>query len=140
MLKIYEWNLLDKLIELFKPIEDAIEFLGGQKYCTLSLIYPTIQVLKYSYAINDNDNNNEINKGEGSDNEDNYDDDEDSNKSDNENDDDEQNSINSINSIDEQVDITAIINSVKEEIYNMLYNYFDNPLNATILASIFGFP
>ncbi|GBB98494.1 hypothetical protein RclHR1_03240019 [Rhizophagus clarus] len=136
MLKIYEWNLLDKLIELFKPIEDATEFLGGQKYCTLSLIYPTIQALKYSYAINDNDNNNEINEGEGSDNEDNDDDDKDSNKSDNENDDDEQNSINSINSIDKQVDITAIINSIKEEIYNALYNYFDNLPNATILASI----
>ena len=52
MLKDYEWDLLNKLIELLKPIEDATEFLGGQKYCTLSLIYPTIQVLKYFYADN----------------------------------------------------------------------------------------
>jgi hypothetical protein len=69
MLNTYEWNLLDKFIELFKPIEDATEFLGGQKYCTLSLIYPTIQALKYSYAINNNDNNkdnNEDNENEGS--------------------------------------------------------------------------
>ena len=52
MLEDYEWDLLNKLIELLKPIEDATEFLGGQKYCTLSLIYPTIQVLKYFYADN----------------------------------------------------------------------------------------
>lgn len=56
MLNTSEWNLLDELIELFKPIEDATEFLGGQKYCTLSLIYPTIQALKYSYAKKDNEN------------------------------------------------------------------------------------
>ena len=52
MLREIEWNFLDKLIDLFIPIEDATEFLGGQKYCTLSLIYPTIQVLKYFYADN----------------------------------------------------------------------------------------
>ena len=52
MLEDHEWDLLNKLIELLKPIEDATEFLGGQKYCTLSLIYPTIQVLKYFYADN----------------------------------------------------------------------------------------
>jgi hypothetical protein len=36
--------------------------------------------------------------------------------------------IDSINSIDEQIDITAIINKIKEEIYNALYDYFDNHL------------
>jgi hypothetical protein len=56
MLNTFEWNLLEKLIELFKPIEEATEFLGGQKYCTLSLIYPTIQALKYSYAYEHSDN------------------------------------------------------------------------------------
>src|SRR3954454_5935710 len=38
--------------------------------------------------------------------------------------------------LDEQIDIEAIINSIKEEICNALYHYFDNPPNATILASI----
>src|SRR5271170_3172758 len=38
--------------------------------------------------------------------------------------------------MDEQIDIKAIVNSIKEEIYNALYNYFDNPPDATILASI----
>jgi hypothetical protein len=42
MLNTFEWNLLDELIELFKPIEDVMEFLSGQKYCTLSLIYSII--------------------------------------------------------------------------------------------------
>ena len=59
MLNAYEWDLLEKLIELFKPIEDATEFLGGQKYCTLSLIYPTIQALKYSYANDKNQDDSE---------------------------------------------------------------------------------
>jgi hypothetical protein len=49
MLKETEWNLLDELINLFTPIENATEFLGGQKYCTLSLIFPTIQALKFDY-------------------------------------------------------------------------------------------
>ena len=52
MLEDYEWDLLNKLIELLKPIEDATEFLGGQKYCTLSLIFPTIQALKFEYIPN----------------------------------------------------------------------------------------
>ncbi|GBB89691.1 hypothetical protein RclHR1_16490001 [Rhizophagus clarus] len=106
MLNTYKWNLLDKLIELFKPIEDATEFL-------------------------ENDNNND----ENSDNENNDDEnnDEDSDEFDN---DGERNSTDSINSIDEQIDITTIINTIKEEIYNALYDYFDNPPNATILASI----
>jgi hypothetical protein len=99
MLNTSEWNLLDKLIELFKPIEDATEFLGGQKYCTLSLIYPTIQALKYSYAIKSNDNNkdnNEKNENRDSDVENNNDenDDGDNNESDN-----EDGNINSINKI-----------------------------------------
>jgi len=70
MLNTYEWDLLEKLIELFKPIEDATEFLGGQKYCTLSLIYPTIQALKYSYATenNDDDDNSKNKDNEDSDN------------------------------------------------------------------------
>lgn len=55
-------------------------------------------------------------------------------------DDDERNSIDSINSqidsIDEQINIPAIVDSIKEEIYNALYDYFDDPPNATLLASI----
>src|SRR6266511_4684372 len=48
-LKDYEWDLLNRLIEIFKPIEEATEWLGGQKYCTLSLMYPAIYTLKYDY-------------------------------------------------------------------------------------------
>jgi len=54
MLNDNEWNLLDKLIELLIPIERATEFLGGQKYCTLSLIFPTIQTLKFEYTPDPN--------------------------------------------------------------------------------------
>jgi hypothetical protein len=54
MLNDDEWNFLDKLIELLIPIERATEFLGGQKYCTLSLIFPTIQSLKFEYTPDPN--------------------------------------------------------------------------------------
>ena len=54
MLNNNEWNLLDKLIELLIPIERATEFLGGQKYCTLSLIFPIIQTLKFEYTPDPN--------------------------------------------------------------------------------------
>ena len=50
-LKDYEWDLLNKLIEIFKPIEEAIEWLGGQKYYTLSLMYSAICILKYDYIL-----------------------------------------------------------------------------------------
>jgi len=60
----YEWNLLDKLIKVFEPIEEATEWLGGQKYCTLSLIYPSIYALEYDY-IPDGDEENTENDGSG---------------------------------------------------------------------------
>lgn len=64
-LKDYEWNLLDKLIDVFKPIEEAIDWLGKQKYCTLSLIYPVILALKDDYIPDisiEDDENMEIGK------------------------------------------------------------------------------
>jgi len=54
MLNDNEWNLLNKLIELLIPIERATEFLEGQKYCTFSLIFPTIQILKFEYTSDSN--------------------------------------------------------------------------------------
>jgi hypothetical protein len=163
MLKAYEWNLLDKLIELFEPIEDATEFLGGQKYCTLSLIYPTIQALKYSYA--DNSNNENGGNGDGGNgnggNEDGSNDDEDDDSDDKESGSEngmsffkfiniiyidfelliihkKQNPIDFADSMDEdhQPNLKDTVNLIKEEIYNALYYYFDNPPNATILASL----
>src|SRR5688572_8196937 len=49
-----KWNLLDKLIKLLIPIERAIEFLGRQKCCTLSLIFSMIQTLKFEYTPDPN--------------------------------------------------------------------------------------
>src|SRR4051812_29532612 len=45
----FQWSLLKKLIVLFKSIEEVTEWLGGQKYCTLSLIYLFIYALYYYY-------------------------------------------------------------------------------------------
>jgi len=61
MLSNNEWKLLDELIKILIPIESATEFLGGQKYSTLSLIFPTIQTLEYEYTPNLRD---EIDNGE----------------------------------------------------------------------------
>jgi hypothetical protein len=61
MLNDNEWKLLDELIRLLIPIESATEFLGGQKYSTLSLIFPTIQTLKYEYAPDLHDENDDGN-------------------------------------------------------------------------------
>ncbi|CAG8579809.1 824_t:CDS:2 [Dentiscutata erythropus] len=44
-------DMLNYLLELLKPIEEATEWLSSQKYCMLSLIYPTMQVLKYDYVV-----------------------------------------------------------------------------------------
>ncbi|RIA88556.1 hypothetical protein C1645_826197 [Glomus cerebriforme] len=90
------WQRLKKLKPAIKRVllnlsietdyQNATEFLGDQKYCTISLIYPTIQALKFSYAPDNNDNNkNDDDEEENSENGDN----EDNNKSNNEDDDDE---------------------------------------------------
>ncbi|PKC68408.1 hypothetical protein RhiirA1_534203 [Rhizophagus irregularis] len=92
-----------------------------------ALVNLSIETLKYSYATeNDNNKNND----ENCDNENNDDEnsDEDSDEFDNKMMMMMRKFIDSINSIDEQIDITAIINKIKEEIYNALYNYFDNHL------------
>ena len=58
-LESWEWELVNQLIDTFKPIEEATEWLGGQKYCTLSLMYPIIQTLKYDYITIENSEDNE---------------------------------------------------------------------------------
>ena len=63
-LQDYEWDFLNQLIEIFIPIEEATEWLGGQKYCTLSLMYPAINTLKFDYIpdlLEGEDFDNEIN-------------------------------------------------------------------------------
>lgn len=65
LLQDYEWDLLEKILLLLKPFEEATTFFSGAQYPTLSLMYPTIQKLKIKYACgvtgrnkkDDNDNN-----------------------------------------------------------------------------------
>nr|CAG8656639.1 5008_t:CDS:2 [Entrophospora candida] len=64
LLQDYEWDLLEKVLLLLKPFEEATTFFSGAQYPTLSLMYPTIQKLKIKYACDvtgrnrkdDNDN------------------------------------------------------------------------------------
>ncbi|CAG8560699.1 6805_t:CDS:2, partial [Acaulospora morrowiae] len=40
-----EWNCITELVSLLCPFAEAIKFLGGSTYSTLSILYPTIQSL-----------------------------------------------------------------------------------------------
>ncbi|GES94450.1 zinc finger BED domain-containing protein 4-like [Rhizophagus clarus] len=120
MLSDFEWKLLDKLIETLTPIESATQFLGGQKYCTLSLIFSSIQILKFDYtpdpniSVNSDENNEENN---------------------------EENLHLEIEDefaeylpLSSDDDINSIINSIKKGIYDTLFEYWNIPPNSTLLA------
>src|SRR6266540_5775922 len=66
LLLSYEWDLLKQIVDLLEPFNDAITYFSGTSYATLSIIYPLIQVLKFKYAyesFEDDDNNLEIEQG-----------------------------------------------------------------------------
>lgn len=69
-LKDCEWKLLEELCKLFQPIERATTFLGGEKYCTISLIYSTLESIRFYYTplIEDDDENEEGIEGNGDEN------------------------------------------------------------------------
>ncbi|RIB26546.1 hypothetical protein C2G38_2163077 [Gigaspora rosea] len=121
-LKYWEWDLLNRLLELFKPVEEATEWLGGQKYCMLSLIYPTIQVLKYVYIVVEEENDEELNQEKEETNE----------KVKEETEDKTEEETNSNN----RPNISKVINLVKNTIYDALFNYFDSLPDSVLLASI----
>ncbi|GES99626.1 zinc finger BED domain-containing protein 1-like [Rhizophagus clarus] len=122
MLSDFEWKLLDKLIETLTPIESATQFLGGQKYCMLSLIFSSIQILKFDYtpdpniSVNSDENNEENN---------------------------EENLHLEIEDefaeylpLSSDDDINSIINSIKKGIYDALFEYWNIPPNSTLLAGL----
>ncbi|CAG8757030.1 12807_t:CDS:1, partial [Cetraspora pellucida] len=45
-----EWDLLNQIVILLEPFDDATAYFSGSQYATLSVIYPLIQVLKYSFV------------------------------------------------------------------------------------------
>jgi hypothetical protein len=57
LLQDYEWDLIEKILLLLKPFEEATTFFSGEQYPTLSLMYPTIQKLKIKYACSGTDRN-----------------------------------------------------------------------------------
>ena len=46
LLSDMEWELLNDLVNLLSPFEEATRFLGGSKYITYSMMYPIIQEIK----------------------------------------------------------------------------------------------
>jgi hypothetical protein len=42
MLKEEEWNAIKDLVQILKPFAEATNYLGGSKYCTYSIMIPTL--------------------------------------------------------------------------------------------------
>ncbi|CAG8857642.1 15450_t:CDS:1, partial [Gigaspora margarita] len=53
MLKNYEWELLEKLVEIFKPFDDLTTYFSRAQYTTLLVVNLSIEVLKFEYADGD---------------------------------------------------------------------------------------
>ncbi|CAJ0860160.1 4169_t:CDS:1, partial [Entrophospora sp. SA101] len=60
LLKNYEWELLEKILSLLKPFEEATTFFSGARYPTLSLMYPIIQKLKVKFACGEEQDGKEF--------------------------------------------------------------------------------
>ena len=50
MLDEHEWQLLKKLIEVFKPFDELTTYFSEIKYTTLSVVNPSIEALKFEFA------------------------------------------------------------------------------------------
>lgn len=66
MLSNEEWNLLDQLVDILIPFEEATHYFSGNTYVTLSKMILTIKEFIFNLATssvdfpsNDNDYNNE---------------------------------------------------------------------------------
>ncbi|CAG8804878.1 2623_t:CDS:2, partial [Gigaspora margarita] len=53
MLKNYEWELLEELVEIFKPFDDLTTYFSRAQYTTLLVVNPSIKALKFEYADGD---------------------------------------------------------------------------------------
>jgi len=49
-----EWKLIEELIKIFEPFDQATEAFCAEKYPTLSVVYPIIEVLKSEFAADPN--------------------------------------------------------------------------------------
>ncbi|GBC03729.1 hypothetical protein RclHR1_00530004 [Rhizophagus clarus] len=152
-----------ELCKLFQPIERAITFLGGEKYCTISLIYSTLESIRFYYTplIEDDDKNEE---GIEDDDDELKDDDEESDNEDKEESEsdeekeDEQRIRPNITTRQQsqqqqsqhqqhqqqpqrqhhqqQLNTASIINKVQKEIYGALFDYWNDLPMAMLLATI----
>ncbi|CAG8791356.1 27549_t:CDS:2, partial [Dentiscutata erythropus] len=114
-----EWKLIRELIKIFELFDQATEAFSAEKFPTLSIVYPTIEVLKLEFSTyidsnlaEDIFNKSELNIDSDSDNEDN------------------------LTNLPEIFDIELIINDVKNAIYHSLWRYWDNLSNIGLLATL----
>ncbi|KAF0462929.1 hypothetical protein F8M41_000220 [Gigaspora margarita] len=59
MFKNYEWELLEKLVEIFKPFDNLTTYFSGAQYTTLSVINLNEGLLEEDFSDDDLDNNEE---------------------------------------------------------------------------------
>ncbi|CAG8743474.1 5660_t:CDS:2, partial [Racocetra persica] len=59
------WDLLNQIVTLLEPFDDATTYFSGSQYATLSIIYSLIEALKYIFVefdITSDAQNNKQNK------------------------------------------------------------------------------
>ncbi|CAG8749577.1 3383_t:CDS:2, partial [Ambispora leptoticha] len=127
-----EWELLDQLIDLLMPFEEATREFSGNTYVTLSKVIPTIKEMIFDLAC-ETPLNNDLFLDEatvfGSDNEDmqpiDLNDD---------------NIISNVTrkkiSIKNPLVTTSILEQIKKNIYNALINYWNDPNDLGLMAAL----
>ncbi|GBB99410.1 hypothetical protein RclHR1_03510004 [Rhizophagus clarus] len=171
-LKDCEWKLLEELCKLFQPIERATTFLGGEKYCTISLIYSTLESIRFYYTplIEDDDENEEGIEDDDDELEDDDEESDDEDEGESESDEEEEDEQRIRPNVttrqqsqhqqlqqqsqqqqsqhqqhqqqpqrqhhQQQLNTASIINKVQKEIYGALFDYWNDPPMAMLLATI----
>lgn len=127
-----EWNLLDQLIDLLMPFEEATREFSGNTYVTLSRTIPTIKARIFDLAAEVPPNVNEL-----------LDEDTlfesevaETQSIDCDNDEVISNITNKSISIKNPLDTTGVLEKVKQNIYNALIYYWDIPSDLGLMAAL----
>ncbi|GBB99440.1 hypothetical protein RclHR1_03520020 [Rhizophagus clarus] len=144
LLLSHEWSLLKQIVNLLEPFEDATTYFSGTSYTTLSIIYPLIQVLKFKYAENNDNNDDDSEIEQDAPNFQHEESDEESELSDSDEDNPELDTPEQSTSYHHQTrSKTAasiiqpaqdILKIMKKTIYNSLFVYWNEPIMISLLA------
>ncbi|CAG8697781.1 2688_t:CDS:2, partial [Racocetra fulgida] len=116
-----EWKLIEELVKTFEKFDYATEAFSAEKYSTLSVVYPIIELLKFEFAVDPNlplvdddyDLNDEYDSGsedEGSEDEEDY--------------------------TQDTLNIQLTIAQVKRAIYNSLWKYWRTSMFTGLITTL----